>query len=135
MWEPLAPPLHHQSPPTKPVPVAPPMNSHMMTTRAKLGFRLLTDKLTLTSNLSLVPSSVHAALIDLNLRHAVKKEFATLITNNTWDLGPCPSPCWLQCCHQQMGFQAQVQLRWLFGMVQGLMGPSQLHPAIQRRLQ
>jgi hypothetical protein len=33
-----------------------------------------------------VPSSVHAALIDLNWHRAMEEEFAALIANNTWDL-------------------------------------------------
>jgi hypothetical protein len=40
--------------------------------------------------LLLVPSSVHAALIDLNWRHTIEEEFAALITNNIWDLVPRP---------------------------------------------
>jgi hypothetical protein len=70
--------------------VAPPVNPHPMTTRVKRGFRLLTDRLTLSattvSTLSPVPSSVRAALIDPNWRHSMKKEFDALIANNTWDL-------------------------------------------------
>jgi hypothetical protein len=71
--EPLAPPLHQQSPPAKVVPVAPPVNPHPMTTRAKWGFWLPADRLirlilsaTLPSTMSLVPSSVHATLVDPN---------------------------------------------------------------------
>jgi hypothetical protein len=37
-WEPSAPPLHHQLPPAKAVPVAPPVNPHPMTTQVKRGF-------------------------------------------------------------------------------------------------
>jgi hypothetical protein len=80
--EPPAPPLHQQSPPAKAVSVAPPM-----TTRAKRGFRLSAHRLTLSatsaSTLSLVPSSVRAALIDPNWCHAMEEEFAALIINNT----------------------------------------------------
>jgi hypothetical protein len=65
-----------------------------MTTRAKRSFRLPTDRITLSatssSTLSLVPSSVFAALANPNWRHAMEDEFAPLITNNTWDLVPCP---------------------------------------------
>jgi hypothetical protein len=65
-----------------------------MTTWAKRGFRLPTDRLTLSatsaSTLSLVPSSVRAALVNLNWRHAMEEEFAALITTNTWDLVPRP---------------------------------------------
>jgi hypothetical protein len=38
--EPPAPPLHQQSPPAKVVPMAPPVNPHLMTTRPKRGFWL-----------------------------------------------------------------------------------------------
>jgi hypothetical protein len=65
-----------------------------MTTRAKRGFRLLVDRLTLSatsaSTLSLVPSSVRATLIDPNWRRAMEEEFAALVANNTWDLIPRP---------------------------------------------
>jgi hypothetical protein len=44
----------------------------------------------LASVLSLVPSSVHATLINPNLHHAMEEEFFALITNNSWDLVPCP---------------------------------------------
>jgi hypothetical protein len=46
--EPPAPPLHQQLPPVKDVPVEPSVNPHPMTTRAKWGFRLLADRLTVT---------------------------------------------------------------------------------------
>jgi hypothetical protein len=65
-----------------------------MTTRAKRGFRLPADRLTPSatsaSTLSPAPSSVSAALIDPNWRHAMEEEFAALIVNNTWDLVPRP---------------------------------------------
>jgi hypothetical protein len=74
--------------------VAPLVNPHPMTTQAKRSFRLLANRLTLSttsaSTLSPVPSSIHAALIDLNWHHTMEEEFATLITNNTWDLVPRP---------------------------------------------
>jgi hypothetical protein len=48
---------------------------------------LSTDRLTLlatsTPTLSLVPSSVHAALADPNWRRTMEEEFASLIANNT----------------------------------------------------
>jgi hypothetical protein len=54
--------------------------------------RLPTDRLTLSatssSNLSLVPSSIRVALVDLNWHRAMEEEFVTLIANNTWDLVP-----------------------------------------------
>jgi hypothetical protein len=65
-----------------------------MTTRAKRGFRLQADRLTLSatlaSTLSPVPSSVRATLMDPNWRRAMEEEFAALIANNTWDLVPHP---------------------------------------------
>jgi hypothetical protein len=74
--------------------VAPSINPHLMTMRTKRAFRLPTDRLTLSatsaSTLSLVPSSVCAALIDPNLRHTIEEEFVALITNNTRDLVPRP---------------------------------------------
>jgi hypothetical protein len=74
--------------------VAPPVNSHPMTTRAKRGFRLPTDRLTLLATsvptLSSVPSSICTALVDPNWHHAMEEEFAALIANNTWDLIPRP---------------------------------------------
>jgi hypothetical protein len=58
-----------------------------MITRAKRGFRLLADRLTRlatsASIVSPVPSSVLAALIDLNWRRTMEEEFAVVITNNT----------------------------------------------------
>jgi hypothetical protein len=64
-----------------------------MTTRAKRGFRLFADKLTLSatssSPLSLVPISVCTALADPSWRRALEEEYEALITNNTWDHVPC----------------------------------------------
>jgi hypothetical protein len=58
-----------------------------MTMRAKRGFQLSADRLTLsatsTSTLSLVPSSVRAALADLNWHRTMEDEFVALIANNT----------------------------------------------------
>jgi hypothetical protein len=65
-----------------------------MTIRVKRGFRLPTDKLTqsatLSSPLSLVPTSVRAALTNPSWRRAMEEEYYALITNNTWDLVPRP---------------------------------------------
>jgi hypothetical protein len=64
----LTPP--NRRPPTA-VPVTPPVNPHRMVTRAKAGFRVLPDRLVLTSltsplTPSLIPSSVRAVLADRN---------------------------------------------------------------------
>jgi hypothetical protein len=64
--EPPTPPLHQHPPPAKAIPVTPPVNPHLMTTRVKRGFRIPTDKLSLsaTSSLTLspVPTSVRTTL-------------------------------------------------------------------------
>jgi hypothetical protein len=74
--------------------VAPLVNPHPMITRAKRGFWLPADRLTLlatsASTMLLVPSSVRTALIDPNWHRAMEEEFTALITNNTWDLVPRP---------------------------------------------
>jgi hypothetical protein len=78
----------------KAVPVAHPVNPHPMTTWAKQGVWLPTDKLTLSaissSPLSPVPTSVRAALADSSWHRAMEEEYDALITNNTWDLVPRP---------------------------------------------
>jgi hypothetical protein len=65
-----------------------------MTTRAKRGFRIPADKLSLSatssSTLSLVPTSVRAALTDPSWRRAMEEEYDALIANNTWELVPRP---------------------------------------------
>jgi hypothetical protein len=77
------------------VPVTPPMNPHPMVTRAKDGFRLPHDRLTLvamasSSSPSAIPTSVLAALTDLNWRAAMEEEYETLMSNGTWELVPQP---------------------------------------------
>jgi hypothetical protein len=85
--ESLSPPLLQQSPPVKAVPVAPSVNRHLMTMWVKRGFRLPIDKLTLlatsSSPLSLVPTSVRAALADPSRRRAIEEEYDASIINNT----------------------------------------------------
>jgi hypothetical protein len=54
-----------------------------MTTWVKRGFQLPADRLTLSA------TSVSAHIYP-NWHHAMEEEFAALITNNTWDLVPCP---------------------------------------------
>jgi hypothetical protein len=74
--------------------MGPPINPHLMITRAKRGFQLpvdgLTPSATSASTVSPVPSSVRATLIDLNWHRAMEEEFAALIANNTWGLVPRP---------------------------------------------
>jgi hypothetical protein len=75
--------------------VTPPMNPHPMVTRAKDGFRLPHDRLTLvamasSSPPSAIPTSVLAALTDLNWRAAMEEEYETLMSNGTWELVPQP---------------------------------------------
>jgi hypothetical protein len=75
-------------------PVAPLVNPHSMTMRAKRDFQLSADKLTLSatslSPLSLVPTSVRTTLADPSWHRAMEEEYDVLITNNTWDLIPRP---------------------------------------------
>jgi hypothetical protein len=65
-----------------------------MTTRAKRGFRIPADKLSLlatsSSTPSPVPTSVCAALTDPSWCRAMEEEYDALITNNTWELVPRP---------------------------------------------
>jgi hypothetical protein len=65
-----------------------------MTTRAKRGFWLLADKLTLSATLSsllsLVPNFICAALVDPSWCYAMEEEYASLIVNNTWVFVPRP---------------------------------------------
>jgi hypothetical protein len=76
----------------KAVPVAPPVNPHLVTMLVKRGFWLPTDKLTLSatlsSSLSPVPTSVRATLTDPSWSRGMEEEYDTLITNNTSDLVP-----------------------------------------------
>jgi hypothetical protein len=79
-----------QRPPTA-VPVTPPVNPHRMVTRAKAGFRVLPGRLVLAAStspsiLSLIPTSVCAALADPNWRAAMKDEYGALMRNGTWEL-------------------------------------------------
>jgi hypothetical protein len=69
--------------------VAPQVNPYPMTMRAKRGFQLSADKLTLlatsSSPLSLVPTSVCVALTNPSWHCAMEEEYDVLIANNTWD--------------------------------------------------
>jgi hypothetical protein len=80
MQEPPAPPLHQRLPLVKTVLVAPLINPHPMTTRAKRGFQLPAERLTQsassTSTLLLMPSSVRAALVDPNWCRVMDEDVA-----------------------------------------------------------
>jgi hypothetical protein len=66
------------------LPVTPPVNPHGMVTRAKDSFRMATKSFTFTASmLSLIPSSVRAALADPNWRAAMEDEYGTLMSNGT----------------------------------------------------
>jgi hypothetical protein len=63
-----------------------------MRTRGKDGFRQPVDRLNLyVATLSLLPSSVRAALTDPLWRRAMQEEFDALQANDTWTLVPRPS--------------------------------------------
>jgi hypothetical protein len=73
---------------TTTVPMTPPMNPHPMVTRANDGFWLPRDQLTLVSIASsslpsAIPTSVRAALADLNWRAAMEEEYGALMNNGT----------------------------------------------------
>jgi hypothetical protein len=70
------------------VPVTPPDNPHQMITRGKTGFRVVPDRLVLTTTTSSptpspIPSSAHAALADPHWRAAMEEEYRALISNRT----------------------------------------------------
>jgi hypothetical protein len=67
-----------------PQPLTPVVNAHGMHTRGKDGFRHPIDRLNLhAATLSLVPSSIRAALTDPAWRLAMQDEFDALQANNT----------------------------------------------------
>jgi hypothetical protein len=70
------------------------VNPHPMVTRAKDGFRLPRDRLTLVATASssppsAIPTSVRATLADLNWCVAME-EYGALMSNRTWELVPRP---------------------------------------------
>jgi hypothetical protein len=70
------------------VPVTPLENPHRMITWGKTGFRVVPDRLVLTTmtsspTLSLIPSSARAVLTDPHWRAAMKEEYRALISNGT----------------------------------------------------
>ena len=92
---PVEPPPAASAAPAAPVPlprgavaVAPTVNQHHMTTRAKDGFRV--PSLFHAAPLSPVPKTFRGALADPNWRAAMEEEHAALLQNQTWDLVPRP---------------------------------------------
>jgi hypothetical protein len=68
--------------------MTPPVNPHPMVTRTNDGFWLPRDQLTLVSTASsslpsAIPTSVRAALADLNWRAAMEEEYGALMNNGT----------------------------------------------------
>jgi hypothetical protein len=62
-----------------------------MVTRAKVGFRVLPDRLVLTASTSPstpspIPTSVRAALANPNWRAAMEDEYGALMSNGAWVL-------------------------------------------------
>ncbi|WVZ53344.1 LOW QUALITY PROTEIN: hypothetical protein U9M48_004304, partial [Paspalum notatum var. saurae] len=78
------PSLVEQRLPKGAVQITPVINSHRMTTRAKLGFRQ--PALFAAAPLTPVPKSFRSALADPNWRAAMEEEHAALLQNHTWDL-------------------------------------------------
>jgi hypothetical protein len=74
--------------PTGVVPITPVVNQHGMATRGKADFRVPATFSATTP--SPVPKTYHSALADPDWRHAMQEEYDTLLSNNTWDLVPCP---------------------------------------------
>jgi hypothetical protein len=69
------------------LPITPPINRHRIVMSAKDGFRMATQPFAFTaSTLSLIPSSVRAALTDPNWRAAMEDEYEALMSNGTWEL-------------------------------------------------
>jgi hypothetical protein len=62
-----------------------------MVTQAKVGLRVLPDRLVLAasaspSTSSLISTDVHAALASPNWHVAMKDKYGTLMSNGTWEL-------------------------------------------------
>jgi hypothetical protein len=77
------------------VPVMPLDNPHWMITQGKTSFKVVTDRLVLTtttssSTSSLIPSFARAALVDPHWRATMEDEYGALISNGTWELVPRP---------------------------------------------
>jgi hypothetical protein len=66
------------------VPVSPVVHPHLMWTHGATGF--LQPKLYITATLSPVLKSVRTTLIDPHWWAAMEEEYATLMSNDTWDL-------------------------------------------------
>jgi hypothetical protein len=66
-----------------------------MITRVKTGFKVVPDRLVLTTatsslTLSPIPSFARAVLADPHWRAAMEEEYGALISNGTWELVPQP---------------------------------------------
>jgi hypothetical protein len=77
------------------VPITPPDNPHRMITQGKTAFRVVPDRLVLTtatssSTPSPISSSARAALADPYGRAAMEEEYGALISNGTYELVPRP---------------------------------------------
>jgi hypothetical protein len=77
------------------VPVKPPENPHRMITRDKTGFRVMPDRLILTTTTSSptpspIPTSARATLTDPNWHAAMEDEYGALMSNEAKELVPRP---------------------------------------------
>ncbi|KAE8778528.1 hypothetical protein D1007_48548 [Hordeum vulgare] len=87
------------TPPTPPIPmhaipVAPPQNTHSMSTRAKTGY-LMPKRLFLadanSATISPIPPTYNTALKDPHWRQAMLEEYHALMNNFTWSFMPKPA--------------------------------------------
>jgi hypothetical protein len=77
------------------VPVTPPDNPHRMIAQGKTAFRVVPDRLVLTtatssSTPSPISSSARAALANPYWRATMEEEYGALISNGTYELVPRP---------------------------------------------
>jgi hypothetical protein len=84
---PTAQPVPHVLP-AGAVPISSVVHLHLMQTRGAVGFRQ--PKLYIITTLSPIPKLVWVTLDDPQWRAAMAEEYATLMSNNTWDLVPRP---------------------------------------------
>jgi hypothetical protein len=87
----ISPPTAQLVPRVQPVdvvPFSPVVHPHLMRTRGAISFQ--EPKLYGAPALSPIPKLVRAALTDPYWRVAMEKEYAALMSNDTWDLVPHP---------------------------------------------